>query len=93
MIDVSFIAANGFGRPGPCALLTVSDTGTGMDEQTQKRIFEPFFSTKEVGKNTGLGLAVAYGIVKRNEGYITVSSRPGAGTTFSVYLPLLDATG
>lgn len=88
VMDEGFIAAHGFGRPGPCALLSVSDTGAGMDERTQKRIFEPFFTPKEFGRNTGLGLAIAYGIVKQHDGFIVVSSRPGTGTTFSVYLPL-----
>ncbi|MHB8836456.1 MAG: PAS domain-containing sensor histidine kinase [Candidatus Methylomirabilia bacterium] len=93
VIDAPFVAARGFGRPGPSALLTVSDTGAGMDEETQRRVFEPFFTTQEFGQGSGLGLAVAYGIVKQHDGFITVASRPGAGTTFSVYLPLLDAAG
>jgi PAS domain S-box-containing protein len=73
---------------GKYALITVTDTGAGIDEETQKKIFEPFFTTKDVGKGTGLGLSMVYGIVKRHEGYITVESTPGRETTFRVYLPL-----
>jgi two-component system NtrC family sensor kinase len=88
ILDSEFVAAHGYLTPGSFALITVSDNGEGMDEATKQRIFEPFFTTKEVGKGTGLGLSMSYGIIKQHDGYITVYSEPGVGTTFRIYLPL-----
>ena len=89
-LDEEFLRVYGYGEQGMYGSFSVTDTGTGIDEGTFKKIYEPFFTTKEVGKGTGLGLSIVYGIVKQHNGYITCNSRLGQGTTFSVYLPLAE---
>lgn len=88
-IDSDFVLSSGFGQPGEYALLTFTDNGEGMEGEVVKRIFEPFYTTKELGKGTGLGLSIVYGIIKKHGGYITCHSKVGAGTSFHVYLPLV----
>jgi signal transduction histidine kinase len=77
-------------KPGRYARLRVADTGEGIAAHNLDKIFDPFFTTKEVGKGTGLGLSVVYGIVKSHHGFITVNSHPAQGTTFDVYIPVID---
>ncbi len=86
-VDASFIERHGYGVAGDFAAISVADSGMGMSEETRKRIFEPYFTTKEEGKGTGLGLSIVYGIVKQHNGFVDVQSEPGIGTTFSILIP------
>lgn len=90
VIDESFRKSHGYGEPGIYAHLSVTDTGEGMDEETKNKIFEPFYTTKAMGKGTGLGLAIVYGIIKQHNGYINIYSEPNKGTVFNIFLPVIE---
>ncbi|MDD5168759.1 MAG: PAS domain S-box protein [Syntrophales bacterium] len=90
ILDKDFFRVHGTGRPGRYALLSVSDTGSGMDESIRMKMFDPFFTTKAVNKGTGLGLSTVYGIVKQHDGHIVAYSKPQAGTTIHIYIPVAD---
>lgn len=91
VLDEEYFKTDPAAMPGEYVMLSIADTGWGMDEETMERIYEPFFTTKEVGKGTGLGLAMVYGIVESHGGYITSYSKPDEGTNFRIYFPVPKA--
>ena len=90
-MDEEFTLGHAGTTPGDYVVLSVRDTGAGMDADTLRKVFEPFFTTKPVGVGTGLGMSMVYGLVKQHQGYVDVASKPGAGTTVTVYLPEVEA--
>jgi signal transduction histidine kinase/ActR/RegA family two-component response regulator len=89
-IDNEFVRSRCFGKPGKYVLIAISDTGIGIDEMLKEKIFEPFYTSKEIDKGTGLGLSIVYGIIKDHKGYIEVDSELDKGTTIKIYLPMIE---
>jgi PAS domain S-box-containing protein len=90
LIDSEYVKSYSYARPGKFICLYMEDNGSGMSEETQQKMFEPFYTTKKSGEGTGLGLSMVYGIIKEHQGWITVSSELGKGTVFKLYLPAFD---